>query len=445
MTLNELAVKRMMHLGATEAEAYVKESTVTSVNFAEKMENYKTSQTTGITLRAALGKRTAMYSTSILDENEVDMAATQVVKVARASPEDLNWKHMNNVFGRAKAEGYFDAELRNLEAKAIVEHLNSATNRMKEFDRRVKPAFSSLSIITTHVSIENCYGERDERDETNILVAFHAKAEDGTAASSAAESQGARLWKQVDFEKLAETVADKAVKCLRAKSLPSRKTVAVIRNQTFADFLGLMLGESVNAEAIQNGRSPFAGKLGAEIASDMVTVVDDGFMQSGWNTRPFDDEGHATQKTVVVESGALKNYLYDTYSALKDNVESTGNCIRQDYWMRPQPLPSNFILQPGRVTQAELIGDVQSGVFIEETIGGWLSDPISGNLNATISQGYLIEKGELTKPIKGMVLSANFHEMMKNQIDLMGNDLRNSMQYYSPSVRIRELTIAGQN
>ena len=445
MALAELAVKKMTTLGATEAEAYVKKTTATRVNFAERIENFKSAQTTGITLRAAIGKRIAMYSTSILDESEVGKVAARVVKIAKASPEDPNWKHMNVKFGTAKAEGYFDETVTNLETQTIAERLTSAVQRMEDFDRRVKPALSSLSTLAAHVSIVNSHGEGSERDETNILVSLRAKAEEGALISNAGESRGVKFWKQVDFERLAETVAEKAVKCLRAKPLPSRKTVVVIRNQTFADMLGLMLGESVNAEAVQSGRSPLVGKLGTRVASENITVVDDGLMQFGWNTRLFDDEGHAAERTVVIEEGLLKSYLYDTYTALKDGVESTGNCARRDYWIRPQPSPTNFVLQPGDANREELISDVQNGMFIDETIGAWLSDPVSGNLNATISQGFLIENGALTQPIKGMVLSANFHELIKNQIDLVGKDLGNEMQYYSPSVRIRELTVAGQS
>jgi len=445
MVLTELAVKKMMRLGATQAEAYLRKTRVTRVNFAEKIENFKTAETTGITLRAALGKKVAMYSTSILDESEVGEAATKVVKIAKATPEDPNWKHINQKFGSAPAEGYFDMAIKNLETQQIVEQLNSATARMKNFDKRVKPALSALAASASNTVIENSYDEHCEREETAILVFLTAKAEENAITCNAREFQAVKFWKQIDFERLAETAAEKAIRFLRAKPLPSRKTSVVIKNQAFANMLGLMLGDPVNAESVQSGRSPLIGKLGTKIASGKVTVVDDGLMRFGWNTRPFDDEGHAAQKTMVVEEGVLRNYLYDAYTSLKDNVKSTGNCYRRDYWSRPQPSPSNFILQAGEAAHEELIRDVQDGIYVEETIGDWLSDPVSGNLNATIAQGYLIENGELTQPIKGMVLSANFHELIRNQIELMGNDLDNNMQYYSPSVRIKEFTVAGQS
>jgi len=102
------------------------------------------------------------------------------------------------------------------------------------------------------------------------------------------------------------------------------------------------------------------------------------------------------------------------------------------------------MLEPGNVSLEEMIQETKRGIFIDETIGEWLSNPVSGNLNATITHGYLIENGELTKPIKGAVISSNFYEILKDGIELIGNDLRNYMQNYAPTVKLKEITIAGK-
>ncbi|MDH5780547.1 MAG: TldD/PmbA family protein, partial [Candidatus Bathyarchaeota archaeon] len=172
--------------------------------------------------------------------------------------------------------------------------------------------------------------------------------------------------------------------------------------------------------------------------------VDDGILRGGWHTKPFDDEGHPTQRTPVINDGILKNYIYDTYTALKDNVQSTGNAQRSYYWMNPQPSPNNLILKTGETSPEEIIRGTKRGIYIEDTIGEWLSNPISGNLNATITHGYLVENGELAEPIKGVVVSGNFYEILKEGIEIIGNDLRNSAQNYSPTVKLAELTIAGK-
>ena len=444
MEFAELTVKKALGIGATEAEAYVQKVRTIRVEFSETIENFKTVESIGMNLRVALGKKTAMYSTSILDESEISEAAAKAVKIAKVAPEDPHWKHMNKKFGKASAEGCYDSTLENLDYQKIIETLISAINRMKGYDKRVKPTRGSFSTSMSNVSIANSYNENCERRETHISVLMSTKAEEAKMKSTGTEYQEARSWKEIDFEDLAVKAAEKAVKFLRAKPISSCKIPVIIRNQIFANILGVILSGPINADWVQKGRSPLSNKLGTQIASETIEIVDDGIMPGGWRTKPFDDEGHPTQRTPVIEDGVLKNYLYDTYTALKDDVESTGNAQRLRYWMNPQPAPNNLILKPREASPEEIICGTKRGIYIEDTIGEWLSNPVSGNLNATVTHGYLVENGELTEPIKGVVISGDFYEIFKNGIEIIGNDLRNNMQNYSPTVKLTQLTIAGK-
>lgn len=444
MELDGLAVKKALSMGATEAEAYVQRAKTIQVEFAEEIENFKTVESIGMSLRVALGKKIAMYSTSILDEGEVSEPVTKAVKIAKVTPEDPHWKYINKKFGGAPAEGYYDGTLENLDYQEIVETLSSAVNRMKDYDERVRPTRGFLAASISDVSIANSYNESCERRETNIGVWMRTKAEEAEMKSTGTEHQQARFWKEIDFEDLAVKAAEKAVKFLRAKPISSGKMPVIIRNQIFANILGVILSGPINADWIQKGRSPLSNKLRDQIASENINIVDDGTMRGGWRTKPFDDEGHPTQRTPVIEKGILKNYLYDTYTALKDDVESTGNAQRLAYWMNPQPSPNNLILKPRESSPEEIVRGTKRGLYIEDTIGEWLSNPVSGNLNATVTHGYLVEDGELTEPIKGVVISGNFYELLKNGIEIIGNDPRNSVQNYSPTVKLTQLTIAGK-
>jgi PmbA protein len=444
MELAELAVKKALSMGATEAEAYVQKSRTIGVEFSEVIENFKTIDSIGMNLRVALGKKIAMYSTSILDESEISEAVTIAVKIAKVAPEDPHWKHINKKFGKASAEGYYDSTLENLDYQEIVETLISAVNCMKGYDERVKPTRGFLSTSISNVSIVNSYNRSCERRETNIGVWMRTKAEEAEMKSTGTEHQQAKFWKKINFEDLAVKAAEKAVKFLRAKPISSGKMPVIIRNQIFANILGVILSGPINADWVQKGRSPLSNKLGKQIASENTNIVDNGIMRGGWRTKPFDDEGYPTQRTPLIEKGILKNYLYDTYTALKDNVESTGNAQRLYYWMNPQPSPNNLILNSGEASLEEIIRGTKKGIYIEETIGEWLSNPVSGNLNATVTHGYLVENGEPTKPIKGVIISGNFYELLKKGIEIIGNDLRNSMQNYSPTVKLTQLTIAGK-
>jgi len=444
MELAELAVKKALNIGATEAEAYIQRTKAIRVEFADEIENFVTVEPLGISLRVALGKKTAMHSTSILNESEIDEAVAKAVKIAKVAPDDPNWKHVNKKFGKAPAEGYYDETFEKLDYREIVENLKSAINCITKHDKRVKPIRGALAMSISNVSIANTYNESSERKETSIFVMMGAKAKEGMLESTGTEHWEARFWKEINLEDLAVKATEKATKFLKAKPIASGKMSVIIRNQIFASILGVILSGPINADWVQQGRSPLSNKLNTQIASENINIVDDGIMHGGWQTKPFDDEGHPTQKTPIIEKGTLKNYLYDTYTALKDNVESTGNAQRPYYWMKPQPLPSNLILKAEEASPEEIIRETKKGIYIEETIGEQLSNPVSGNLNATVTHGYLVENGELTEPIKGVLISGNFYELLKNGIEIIGKDLRNSEQNYSPTVKLTQLTIAGK-
>lgn len=440
----ELAVSKASKLKATEAEAYVQRTKTIMVEFAEQIESFKTIESIGLGLRVGLGKRTAMYSTSILNGKEVGEAATKAVKMAKVAPEDPDWKHFNRKYGKTPVEGYYDSKLENMEYKEIVDRLLSSTALITEYDKRVKPTRGILMLGSSRTTIVNSYNESAERKETGITVWIRAKAVDSGMESTGNEHQEARFWKEIDFENLAVSAADKAVKFLKAKPMPGGKATVIFRNQIFANLLGIFLGPSVSADWVQKGRSPLAGKLGTKIASENITVIDDGTIRGGWGTCPFDDEGCPTQRTPIIEKGVLRNYLYDIYTSLKADAKSTGNAGRAGYWLKPQPSPSNLVLKTGDAEPEEMIRETKRGIYVDTTIGEWLSNPVSGNLNATITHGYRVENGELTKTLKGIVVSGNFYELLQKGIESLGKDLKNSAENYSPTVKLVGVTMAGE-
>jgi PmbA protein len=444
MELAELAVRKALKMGMTEAEAYVSKSLTTRIEFDDKIRSFKTADSTGIGLRVALGKRLASYSTSILEQEEVENAVERVVKIAKVTPEDPDWKHMNKDFGKASVEGYYDGTIENLEQAEIVDTIRNGAERMKDYDRRVTPSLGSLMIVIAETAIANNHGYSGNRKETSVSALMRAKAEEAGLQSSGIEWQQSKSWKTINFENLATNSAEQAFKSLNAKPARNSKVPVVVRNQVFAQMLEVMFSGPASAEWVQKGRSPLADKLNAKIASDNFTIMDDGLLAGGFQTRPFDDEGHSTQTTAIIDRGVLRNFLYDNYTSLKAGVESTGSARRSNYSTGPSPAPSNFILKPDSAKPEEILRDTKEGLYVETTIGEWLSDPVGGSLTATVTHGSLIKNGELTDNIKGAVISGNFYEILKNGIETVGNDLRNSDGYYSPTVKLVGLTVAGK-
>jgi PmbA protein len=239
---------------------------------------------------------------------------------------------------------------------------------------------------------------------------------------------------------------------LDARRIPGKKTSIIFTNDLMSSILGVMFSRTVSAEAIQRGRSPWIGKVDHRVASDNFSLFDEGLRQGGLGTRAFDDEGVPQRTTRIIEKGILKSYLYDSYTASKDGVASTGNASRiasglgstGPYAQIPTPAPNNLILKPGDASIDELIEDTQKGLYVIECIGEWLSNPISGLLNATVTNAFEVRNGTISEPVKGVVVSGHFFDIMKNSISLIGDDVQNSGNVYAPSVRVSEMTVAGE-
>jgi PmbA protein len=444
MEAAELALKEALRRGATEAEAYLCRMRNFEIAFAEGIEGIKSLESLGLSIRVTVSKRAATYSTSLLARDEALKAAKKAVEIAKVAPEDENWRHLNRRLGESPAAGFYDPETARLEPQEIVDELLSAIGMVAEHDERVRPARGMLTITESETHILNSYGEGCGRRETHMTAWLRAKAEEGGKEATANEHREVRAWDSLDLEYLAEKVAERAVAFLDAKPIPSGELPIVFRNQVFASILLTMLRGPISADWVQKGKSPFAGKIGEEVASEVITILDDGLMPQGWGTRPLDDEGHPTQRTIIIQEGILRGYLHSSYTALREGVDSTGNALRRRYWMPLEPSPTNLLLKPGDAALEEMIQETRRGLYVEETIGEWLSNPVSGLLNATVTHGCLIEDGELTRPVKGVVLTGDFHQLLKRGIDLIGRDQANAAGGYSPSIKARSLTVAGE-
>jgi PmbA protein len=453
--LVSLACEKAEEMGASEAEAYVQNTRTIQISFTEEIQNVKTAESIGLGLRVALGKRVAMHSTSILDKNEIIGAVKRVVKIAKVAPEDPHWTRFNRRFGKSMANGYFDEATATIDCDEIVEKLQSAMSTLIKRDERVRPTEGLLSLSTSKVSVTNSYGQTLEDQETFASAEMRVNAREAGRESTWIEHHQDRSWGKIDLDSMAMHAVDKAVGFLAAKSIPTREMPVILRNKVAAGVWGWMLFSPISADVVQKGGSPLADRCGEQIASDDVTIIDDGTMMGGIRTRSFDDEGHPTQRTPVVEDGVLKQFLYDNYTALKDGVDSTGNATRLAYSLRarvassPRPTPTNLTLKAGTAHVDEIIQDTKMGLYVEQVIGEYLSNPVTGTLNVTVTHGHVVEDGELKAPVKEVVLAGNFPDLLKNGFAVIANDMEkyttlSGSGFYSPTIKFKKLMVAGQ-
>ncbi|MGZ8530724.1 MAG: TldD/PmbA family protein [Candidatus Binatia bacterium] len=216
--------------------------------------------------------------------------------------------------------------------------------------------------------------------------------------------------------------------------------VPVVFDPEMAASLLRSLASALSGYALYKGASFLAGKLGAKIGSDLLTVIDDGTIVGGHGSRPFDAEGLPIKKKVVVERGELKSYLLDTYSGKKLGMPSTGNASRS-VGEPPGVSPANFYLSPGTQTPEQIVGSIKSGLYITEMIGSGVN-MITGDYSRGAA-GMWIENGELAYPVEEITVAGNLKEMLLN-IEMAGNDLEMRGRIAAPTVKLAKMTVAGE-
>jgi PmbA protein len=448
----EGTVKLAMKRGFDEVEVFSTKIITRDVIFREKIEAAKTNTITGLSIRGILNKRVGFYSVSSLDQSNIEIAVDQSLKIAKANQEDPDWHSLPRKYGKTQVKKVTDKKLVTLTAKDLVDEVKLAMDTVHEIDQSLAITRGFISTGVHYDAIANSHGCKLERKETAAASSIAVKAATADEKGVSHESSQSHFWRGLNTEHVARTVSERALKMLHAEPIPNGKANTVWRNDAFASIIDTMLARTITADAVQRNRSPWVGKLGKTVASEDVSIIDEGKMIAGMGTREFDDDGTPQKRVPVIEKGVLRGFLYDTYTANKENCPTTGNAHRDlgtftappNYAKLPSPYPNNLVVKPTSVTPNEVIKETGKGLCVVETIGEWLSNPISGDVSATVSSGFLIEDGELGRAVKGVIVTGNFFDILKGKMDLRANDLDIAGSVYAPTTQVLDMTVAGE-
>ncbi|MEA1960265.1 MAG: TldD/PmbA family protein [Bacillota bacterium] len=238
-----------------------------------------------------------------------------------------------------------------------------------------------------------------------------------------------------------EEAAHKALRSLKARTISSGNLPCIMEPQVAARFLSL-IGQTVEADSVQKGKSMFAGKIGEKVASTAVNIVDDALHEQGIGSFPFDAEGVISTKKPVISEGILNGFLYDTHCGLKEGKASTGNAQRGSFRSLPSVGTTNFILELGTESPDKLQRQISKGLYITDVMGMHTANPISGNFSVGAS-GIMIENGVLTYPVRGITIAGNLVQLFKD-VDAVGNDVRFFGSKATPSLLLNHLSIGGE-
>ena len=416
-------LRRALAGGGEFADLYFEEGRSTSVICEDgKIEKVMAGTDRGVGLRVISDHATAYaYTNEVTETSLLSLADTvsHAVK-GRIFDQALNMGDKTVNIG-------FPIQLPpdGIELADKVALVNLADRTARAVDARIRQVMAIYRDGMVRYQFANSLGEFIETRRTGTLFVVQAVAADGNVIQTGYETMGAsrgyEIFRERGAEEIALAAAGRAVMMLSAGRAPAGPMPVVLSSKAGGTMVHEAVGHGLEADLAQSGMSVYSGKVGEQVASPLVTVLDDATIPYARGTFPFDDEGTPGQKTVLVENGILKGYLYDRLTAMKDGCASTGNGRRESYQQRPIVRMSNTLIAPGNTAPEEIIRSVDKGLFVEK-MGGGQVNTVNGEFVFEVSEGYLIENGEIAAPVRGATLTGNGPDVLK-RIVMVGTDL----------------------
>ena len=265
---------------------------------------------------------------------------------------------------------------------------------------------------------------------------------------------GLELFEEHPPEEVARRAAERALLMLSARRAPGGRMPVVLSSEAGGTMIHEAVGHGLEADHAEEGFSVYAGRLGEEVASPLITVIDDPTLPGKRGSYAFDDEGVPAERVVLIENGVLRNFLYDRATALKFGKRPNGHGRRESYRHRPIPRMANTFIAPGPHDPEEIIRSVDRGLLVKK-MGGGEVNPVTGDFVFEVTEGYLIEGGEVGEPVRGATLAGNGPEVLW-MIDMVGRDLGFGLgtcgkdgqgvpvSDAQPTLRIPELLVGGE-
>ncbi len=426
--------------GAQEAETYLESSTTTEVRLRSgQVELLQQSALQGIGLRVFRDQRMGFFYTTDLRDNVLTELVNRTLALTnQATARDENRIAENLSVSSSDLE-IRDPAVERLRPEDLTRMARAAEESAFAQDKRIQTTRDVRCGTTTlEVSFSNTYISRQTYAATTVWLSATPIATQGAQRREGTYVDRKRFLADLARpEQVGQLAVARALERLGAAGVPSARVPVVFSAEAAGVFLrGLF--QAFSALNVLEQRSFLAGKLGQQIASPAVTIVDDGMMRRGLGSVYFDGEGVQSHRTVVVDRGVLRQYLHSGATARRMNATPTGNGIRS-YDSLPAIGPTNFYLDNGSSTH-KLVEEVDRGLYVTGLAGFGL-DTISGEYSQEVD-GHWIEKGALTKPVEGVTVAGRLDEMLLG-ITGVGRDLEFRSNVASPAIRFKELTVGG--
>lgn len=442
--------------GGDFAELFAEDVERSSVNLDDgRIENLASSRDRGVGLRVLNGESIGFAHTADLSESGLAAAAKAASEAARVNGGARQPSALRAQDVTPAPVGVRPSDIGKAEKVSLVQAANAAARSHSGSISQVSARYGDSR---RRIQVANTDGVSASDDQTRTLFAVSAVASGDaglqTGSESVGLSMGFELFQKYDVAELAVNAATRAVTKLAARPAPSGTMPVVIGPGSGGVLFHEACGHGLEADLVNKGASAFAGKVGQQVASELVTIVDDGTMADEWGRYAIDDEGQPAGSNVLIKDGILMDYMWDGIRARAEGRASSGNGRRQSYRHLPMVRMTNTYLGQGEQDPDDIIAGVEYGVYVAK-LGGGQVNTASGDFVFGMTEAYLIEDGKITAPLREGQLIGNGPRVLQ-LIDAVGNDFEMGPPGTCgkdgqgvpvgdgvPTLRVTELTIGG--
>jgi len=398
-------ILKLLQAKAEQAEVVQLRSEATTIEFeANRFKTSKVEETSGIAARVVCNGRLGFFASS--DEKALDRLLTNVLESASFGDQVPIAFPLPQAAPQVKT---YDPAIPDLTVARLVE----IGQEIVDLIMAVEPAAQvnvRLNRGVQEIKIQNQAGVEASFRRSPLSIGAEVDRIEGDDVLILYDMLGTTAWDK-DYMAFARRLVDK-LKLARTLTTVRSGKMPVLFSPTGSLVLGLPLMEGLNGKNVFTGVSPIRDKVGEKLFDDKVTVIDDATLDGKFSSAPYDDEGVPHRRTVLVEHGVLKGFLYDLKTAAQSGVESTGNGTR-GLFNPPSPEPTNLILAGGTTPLAEMIAGIDEGLLVEDILGLGQGNIISGAFSNPLSLAFKIEKGEIVGRVKDLSIAGNVYDLLK--------------------------------
>jgi len=451
-----------MSLGVEFVDMRVQDTTGTTIRAVNgKTKQLISSHNKGAGIRAFIKGSWGFSCTNNLDKESLKRTVETAVRMAKATAKKMKTAFELKLPKPAKAFVEIPAKepATEISIDEKVGYVLALDKAAKEYSPKVVNTNERYSDLTGSLIVCNSNGTYVKTNLNYLLALVYVFAQEGSVKQQGFEMEaGAGGYEIVETErarKLGEIAAEKAVRLLKAKPAPAGRCVAVLDPRLAGIFIHEAFGHACEADTILAGKSILEGKMGENVGSEDVTVVDDPTLKGSFGYFLYDSEGTLAKRKVLVEKGVLKEFMHNLETSSRMNAEPNGSARAETYQNLPIVRMSNTYILPGDWTFEEIIEDTERGIYAKGSIYGYVN-PAKGQFMFKPEEAYMIEKGELTSLLRESAISGLTLEVLNN-IDALSKDVQISdpgmcgkalqsamVSDGGPHIRVKEVVFGGR-